>query len=537
MFQGWSQSYSKGSKFRTMNEAVSPSLGTEPYPAEAVKNQGLRPRKEQAMITTRERTDDQIVAAHRAYEQAREVSPQLRALWLAEVASALEAHADELVALGQQETHLGEARLRFELGRTAFQLRLFMDEIIHGEHLDATIDHEDPSWGMGPRPDIRRFAVPLGVVGVFGASNFPFAFSVMGGDSASALAAGCAVVHKIHEGHLQLALRTSAVVQNALDKAGAPAGLFSTIVGREAAETLVDHPLVKAIGFTGSTAGGRALFDRASRRPTPIPFYGELGSINPVFVTEQAWSARREEILTGYAASFTMGMGQFCTKPGLLFAPIDDADEIAEVLHRELATKPASPLLSPKLREGFDKALNAVRSTPGVEVLVPGDESEAPRPTVLVTTADEVRQRPEILEQEMFGPATLVIRYTPGTDLAELAALLDGQLTSTVQAEPDEDVAELLAVLRERSGRLLWNAWPTGVTVTYAQQHGGPYPATTATTTSVGTAAIGRFMRPVAYDSFPPSQLPEPIRDDNPWGIRRRVDGIWESAAGNEENV
>jgi NADP-dependent aldehyde dehydrogenase len=225
-------------------------------------------------------------------------------------------------------------------------------------------------------------------------------------------------------------------------------------------------------------------------------------------------------------------MGQFCTKPGLLFAPIDDSDDIAEVLHRELCAKQASPLLSPKLREGFDKALNAVSSTPGVEVLVAGDDSEAPRPTVLVTTAEEVRQRPEILEQEMFGPATLVIRYAPGTDLAELAALLDGQLTATVQAEPEEDVNELLAVLRERSGRLLWNAWPTGVTVTYAQQHGGPYPATTATTTSVGTAAIGRFMRPVAYDSFPPSQLPEPLRDDNPWRIRRRVDGIWEAAAG-----
>jgi acyl-CoA reductase-like NAD-dependent aldehyde dehydrogenase len=368
-------------------------------------------------------------------------------------------------------------------------------------------------------------------VGVFGASNFPFAFSVMGGDSASALAAGCAVVHKIHEGHVQLAVRTGAIVQDALEDAGAPAGLFSTVIGRQAAERLVDHPLVKAIGFTGSTAGGRALFDRASRRPAPIPFYGELGSINPVFVTEPAWNARRDEILKGYAASFTMGMGQFCTKPGLLFAPIDGADHIAEVLRRELDAKQSSPLLSPKLREGYDKALNAVSSAPGVEVLVAGDDSEAPRPTVLVTRADEVRQRPEILEQEMFGPATLVVGYAQGTDLAELAALLDGQLTATVQAEPEEEVNDLVAVLRERSGRLLWNAWPTGVTVSYAQQHGGPYPATTATTTSVGTAAIGRFMRPVAYDSFPPSQLPAPLRDDNPWRIRRRVDGVWESAA------
>jgi NADP-dependent aldehyde dehydrogenase len=290
-----------------------------------------------------------------------------------------------------------------------------------------------------------------------------------------------------------------------------------------------------AIGFTGSTAGGRALFDRASRRPHPIPFYGELGSINPVFVTEKAWSARREQILAGYAASFTLGMGQFCTKPGLLFAPVDNAQDVAEILCRELASKPSAPLLSPKLREGFDEALDAVRAASGVEVLVPGDEAEAPRPTVLLTAAEAVRQRPTILEQEMFGPATLVIQYEPGTDLAALGRLLEGQLTATVHAEPDEDVNELLTTLRERSGRLLWNAWPTGVTVTYAQHHGGPYPATTATTTSVGTAAIGRFMRPVAYDSFPASQLPEPLQDENPWRIRRRVDGSWEPAAHTEE--
>lgn len=481
------------------------------------------------MMTSPEATEKQIVAAHRAYEQARDVEPQVRSRWLEAIAAALETHADELVSLGHQETHLEEGRLRFELRRSVFQLRLFIAEIMHGEHLDATIDHADPTWGMGPRPDIRRYSVPLGVVGVFGASNFPFAFSVIGGDSASALAAGCAVVHKIHEGHLSLAVRTGAIVQDALERAGAPDGLFSTIVGRQAAELLVDHPLVKAIGFTGSTSGGRALFDRASRRPVPIPFYGELGSINPVFVTEQAWSARRKEILAGYAASFTMGMGQFCTKPGLLFAPVTDIQEVAEFLHQELASKPASPLLSPKLREGYDKALNAVRSTPGVDVLVPGDESVAPRPTVLLTTADDVRRRPAILEQEMFGPGTLVIRYEQGTDLAALARLLEGQLTATMQAEPDEDVTELLAELRERSGRLLWNAWPTGVTVSYAQHHGGPYPATTATTTSVGTGAIGRFMRPVAYDSFPARQLPAPLQDNNPWRIRRRVNGSWES--------
>jgi acyl-CoA reductase-like NAD-dependent aldehyde dehydrogenase len=488
------------------------------------------------MKTTAEQASAQIAAAHAAYGQARDLDPKGRGVWLEAIAAALESHADELVALGQQETHLDEGRLRFELRRSVFQLRLFKDETVRGEHLGATIDHSDPSWGMGPRPDIRRVNVPLGVVAVFGASNFPFAFSVMGGDSASALAAGCAVVHKIHEGHLQLALRTGAIVMEALEGAGAPAGLFSTVVGRDAAGVLIDHPLVKAVGFTGSTAGGRALFDRASRRPAPIPFYGELGSINPVFVTEKAWAARGEEILAGYAASFTMGMGQFCTKPGLLFAPVADAEHAAGLLQRELEAKHSAPLLSPKLREGFDGALQAVRSAPGVTVMVAGDESEAPRPTVLMTTAEAVKERPELLEQEMFGPATLVVQYAPDTDLTELAALMEGQLTATVHAEPDEDLGALLAVLRERSGRLVFNAWPTGVTVTYAQNHGGPYPATTAAgTTSVGTAAIGRFMRPVAYDSFPASQLPAPLQDENPWGITRRVNGAWETAQQNEE--
>ena len=482
--------------------------------------------------TSAEQAAAQIDGAHKAYEQSRDETPQTRAAWLEALAAGLEQHADELVGIAGRETHLAEGRLRFELKRSVFQLRLFADEVLRGENLDATIDHADPEWGMGPRPDIRKVNVPLGVVGVFGASNFPFAFSVMGGDSASALAAGCAVVHKIHDGHIELGLRTGEIAAESLTAAGAPAGLFSTVRGRAAAEALVDHPLVMAVGFTGSTAGGRALFDRASRRPVPIPFYGELGSINPVFVTEEAWNQRKDEILAGYAGSFTMGMGQFCTKPGLLFAPADDSEDIAQVLGRELAGKPTAPLLSPRLREGFDEALAGVRNTEGVDVLIDGNGDEAPSPTVLLTAADVVREQPELLEQEMFGPASLIIQYKPGTDLAELATLLQGQLTATVQAEPDEDLAGLLTVLREKSGRVLWNAWPTGVTVTYAQQHGGPYPATTASnTTSVGTAAIRRFMRPVAYDSFPSSQLPPALRDENPWGIGRRVDGRWDHPA------
>jgi acyl-CoA reductase-like NAD-dependent aldehyde dehydrogenase len=468
-----------------------------------------------------------VQAAQAAFEKARAADPLTRASWLDAVASGLDNDADELVAVAAQETHLGEARLRGELKRTTFQLRLFAAEIRQGEHFDATIDHADPDWGMGPRPDLRRYNVPIGVVGVFGASNFPFAFSVMGGDSASALAAGCAVVHKAHDGHLELALRTAATVVAALNDAGAPSGLFSLVTGRPAAEALVDHPLVKAIGFTGSTAGGRALFNRAAARPEPIPFFGELGGINAVFVTGNAWATRRDEILAGYAGSFTLGMGQFCTKPGLLFIPGGQSDSVRAALSGALADFPAAPLLSERLHEGYADAVRKLRDTAGVEVLVDGGFAGTPSPTVLHTTAAAVRNDPSILRQEMFGPASLVVEYRNESELPGLAELLEGQLTATLQAEPDDDVSDLAAGLADISGRVLWNGWPTGVTVSYAQHHGGPYPATTSATTSVGTAAIRRFLRPLAYQSFPNGRLPEPLQDANPWNVPQRVDGAW----------
>ncbi|WP_104136541.1 aldehyde dehydrogenase (NADP(+)) [Cryobacterium sp. Y62] len=472
--------------------------------------------------------EQQIEAAHSAFTASRDVTPHVRASWLEAIAAACEAHADELVALAQAETHLADNRLGGELRRTVFQLRLYIAEILAGENLDATIDHVDVAWGMGPRPDIRRVNIPLGVVGVFGASNFPFAFSVLGGDTASALAAGCAVVHKIHEGHEELGRRTGEVAIEALRTAGAPEHLLSTVTGRDAAEALVDHPLTRAVGFTGSTRGGRALLDRIAARDRPIPFYGELGSINPVFATERAWALRGDEILTAYAQSFTMGMGQFCTKPGLLFAPTN-RDQVVRVMGIHVAQGQRTPLLTARLRAGFDSVLDEMCATEGIEVVLAGDFAESPAPTVLLTTAEVIRANPAILEREMFGPATLVIRYKPGEDLAALATLLDGQLTASVQAQAEEDIDPLLAVLREKSGRVLWNEWPTGVTVSYAQHHGGPYPATTAErTTSVGPAAIARFMRPVAYQGFPSVQLPPSLQDENPWQISRRVDGHWQ---------
>ncbi|WP_269048411.1 aldehyde dehydrogenase (NADP(+)) [Paenarthrobacter sp. Z7-10] len=471
--------------------------------------------------------DSIVNAAQAAFLLGRGADLRTRSAWLEAVAAALEADAGVLVPLAARETHLGLTRLQGELKRTIFQLRLFASEIRSGEHLDATIDHADPQWGMGPRPDLRRMNVPLGVVGVFGASNFPFAFSVMGGDTASALAAGCSVVYKAHEGHPELSVRTAETVQRGLLEGGAPQALFTLVTGRAAAEALVDHPLVKAIGFTGSTAGGRALAQRASSRAEPIPFYGELGGINAVFVTAKAWSARRDTILTGYAGSLSLGMGQFCTKPGLLFVPAGATAEASGVLNRALADFEPAPLLTERLHEGYTNAVEHLSDQPGVQRIVEGNFEPAPLPTVLHAASSAVFDQPELLRQEMFGPASLIIEYATESELTALAGLLEGQLTTTIQAEEDDDVNDLAARLTDISGRVLWNGWPTGVTVSYAQHHGGPYPATTTTTTSVGTAAVRRFLRPVAFQDFPHARLPEALQDPNPWSVPQRIDGVW----------
>ncbi|SEB54677.1 NADP-dependent aldehyde dehydrogenase [Paramicrobacterium humi] len=483
------------------------------------------------MSTTIEQLDRIVRTAHEAFAAARDVAPRTRANWLEAIATALEGAGDELLALAHEETHLPEGRLRGELARTVFQIRLFADEVLRGEPLDATIDHVDPSWGMGPRPDLRRVNFPLGVVGVFGSSNFPFAFSVMGGDSVSGLAAGCGVVHKIHDAHEKLGQRTAEIVIQALQAAGAPRGLFATVIGRPAGEELVTHRLVRAIGFTGSTQVGRLLLDRAAARPEPIPFYGELASINPVFVTQRAWQARKEEILREYVGSYTLGMGQFCTKPGLLFVPQLDM-ATSRILQAAVAAVQPAQMLTSALAGGYRKVRDEMRHRPKVEVLVAGDDGDSPAPTLLTTSVAAVLENRDILAEEMFGPASIIVQYDDESQLTQVAATLDGQLTTTVQAEPGEQLTELISELQARSGRVIWNAWPTGVTVTYAQQHGGPYPATTAAgTTSVGTAAVRRFLRPVSYQGFPDEALPLALQENNPWGIMRRVDGEWQHAS------
>ena len=468
-----------------------------------------------------------LADAATAYDSWAQTSRADRARVLNAVAERLDAAADELVAVAQVETHLPEGRLRGELKRTTFQLRLFGEVLTEGGYLDARIDHADPHWPMGaPRPDLRRQLEPLGPVVVFAASNFPFAFSVAGGDTAAALAAGCSVVLKAHSGHPQLSQRTGELVVEALQAAGAPDGLFAVIFGTESGRIALLDPRVKAGSFTGSIPGGRALFDLASSRPEPIPFYGELGSTNPVFVTEHADAARAEAIAEQFLGSMTMGAGQFCTKPGVLLVP--EGSSIPAVL-QGLAKPAAAPLLNQRIQSGYVSVLDERLSHPDITVLARDDAALAdpPSPTLLQTGIDALLGDLEGLFAECFGPTAVIVTYAEESQLLEVARVIDGQLTATIIGEGDEAVLpELVRLLARRAGRLLWNQWPTGVSVTYAQQHGGPYPATTAAgTTSVGTAAITRFLRPVAYQGFPQGLLPDELTDDPQTSIPRRVNG------------
>lgn len=447
-----------------------------------------------------------------------------RARALRSVADTLDGAADELVPVAMAEAHYPEARCRGELGRTTFQLRLFADVLEEGEYLEAMIDQADPDWGT-PRPDVRRLLVPLGPVVVFGASNFPFAFSTAGGDSASALAAGCPVVVKAHPGHPELARLTAELVVAALADAGAPEGVFALVSGFEAGKCAVTHPLTRAVGFTGSIPGGRALYDLAVSRPEPIPFYGELGSVNPVFVTRAAMAARGEGILEGYAGSATMGSGQFCTKPGVVFVP--EGAEL-DALATDFEGRAAAPLLNERVAEGFARGVDELTGHPATEVLVQGrGTGEGWSPTLLRTDLDSLLEHSEVLLAECFGPATLVVAYPDERRLLEVGGVLHGQLTVTVHGEEDDPMAPaLLALGASVAGRVVWNGWPTGVAVTHAMTHGGPYPATTAPLhTSVGSTAIRRFLRPVTYQSVPQPLLPPELRDGNPLAVPRRVNG------------
>ena len=467
-----------------------------------------------------------------------------RARALVRIADALEAAKTELVDIALRETGLTEARLTGEVTRTAVQLRLFADTIVDGGYLDARIDHADADFALGARPDIRRTHLPLGPVINFSASNFPFAFSVMGGDSAAVLAAGCPLIVKAHSSHAELSDATAAVATEAIRAAGLPEGSFQLIHGRQAGVDVLRDPRIAAGAFTGSIRVGRLLADIAAARPAPIPFFGELGSVNPVFITRDAITERADEIASGYLASVSGSAGQLCTKPGFAFVPEDGGLDAA--IARAAGEFPEHRLLDPRIAQSFDERRSAILATPGVRAVIAGgvrfdDAGQGwATPTIAAVSLDAFRAGREALLEESFGPLSVLVEVPSGTDLAALMPeFYEGNLSGTIHlgaaeaagtSENTDALRALVAALANQVGRVLFNGWSTGVAVTPAQQHGGPWPATTNdASTSVGTAAITRFLRPVAFQNAPAALLPEALQDANPLGIPQSIAPAGES--------
>jgi len=472
--------------------------------------------------------------AAKAFVEFRQWSGPKRAELLKKIAELLEGHGAEIVARANPETALPEGRLQGELARTCFQLRLCAVAAASGLAVGARIDHAAPDRKPLPKPDLRSMMIPLGPVVVFSASNFPLAFSVAGGDTAAALAAGCPVIVKPHHGHLGTSEIVGKLVQEAAQACGAPEGVFSLLYGdgRELGISLVKHPLVKAVGFTGSRAGGRALMDAAAARPEPIPVYAEMGSINPVFLLRGALTERAEQIATGLHASVTLGVGQFCTNPGLVFVESGAAaKQFLAKLQGLMAGTPPATMLTSGLWSAYQRGVEKFSKMAGVECLTKasngtGDGAQAGAALFLTTAAQFLGNHS--LMEEVFGPSTLIVECASPEQLVAVADQLEGQLTATIHAQANELQLHkpLLESLSFKAGRLVFNGFPTGVEVAHAMTHGGPYPATSdGRSTSVGTRAIERFLRPVSFQSYPDASLPLELMEANPLGLSRLVDG------------
>ncbi|NRG43027.1 aldehyde dehydrogenase (NADP(+)) [Rathayibacter sp. VKM Ac-2835] len=472
--------------------------------------------------------------ATEAFDSYRSTLPEQRAAFLETIADNIarigEALADRIVA----ETGLPRARAVQETGRTTGQLRLFAAVLREGNYHDARIDSALPDRTPLPRADIRLRKIPLGPVAVFGASNFPLAFSVAGGDTASALAAGCPVIVKAHGAHPGTAELVGRAIVAAVAANGLHPGVFALVFGRgnEIGTRLVQHPAITAVGFTGSRRGGLALVDAAARRPVPIPVYAEMSSINPVFVLPSALDDAARVLGEAWAGSLTLGAGQFCTNPGLLFlADGPGADAFLAGASEAVAAASAAPMLTAGIADAFADGAAAFAGHDSVTTIATGTNDAsiavAGLPQVYEVNAATFRADP-VLQEEVFGPAGLVIRVADASAMTDLLESMEGQLTVTVHSDgTDDGVRELVATAEQRAGRILFNGWPTGVEVGHAMVHGGPFPATSnARTTSVGTLAMDRFLRPVSYQSFPAALLPPELADDNPLGLWRQHDGV-----------
>ncbi|MDQ2092293.1 aldehyde dehydrogenase (NADP(+)) [Marimonas arenosa] len=441
-----------------------------------------------------------------------------RAAFLNAIADEIEARRDAITEIGTSETGLPDARLEGERGRTTGQLRLFASHILTGDYLDRRHDEAQPDRRPLPRPDIKMVQRPIGPVAVFGASNFPLAFSTAGGDTAAALAAGCPVVVKGHSAHPGTGEIVAEAIHSAIATCGVPPGVFSLIQGgkRDVGQALVQHPLINAVGFTGSLAGGRALFDLCAQRDNPIPFFGELGSVNPMFLLPEALKVRGGAIADGWAGSLTMGAGQFCTNPGIAVV-IDgaEADAFIEAVTKALEPVGAQTMLTDGIAAAYRGGRDRVAGTTGVrEVLTSVCDLRNATPYLFATTGKEWLAN-EILGEEVFGPLGLIVRVTDEAEMLTVAQSLQGQLTCTLHMDSaDSDMAQsLMPILERKAGRVLANGYPTGVEVCDAMVHGGPYPASTNFgATSVGTLSIRRFLRPVCYQNMPDDLLPGDLR-------------------------
>lgn len=472
----------------------------------------------ESMAMSRESTASEI--AHVTESASRAAAPyaalpaESRAAFLDRIAECLESVGGTLLATASRESHLpATPRLSGELARTCAQFRMFAELIRSDDWLDVRIVMGDPDRKPVPKPELRRLLIPLGPVAVFGASNFPLAYSVPGGDTASALAAGCPVVAKAHPAHPETSQLAADAILKAAAETGMPEGVFGLVWGgAEAGETLVSDPRIAAVGFTGSLRAGRALYNRAAARPRPIPVYAEMGSVNPVFLLPGALSARSEAIASGYAESVTASAGQFCTNPGVVVG-VDgaDFDGFVDALASQLKQIPSAAMLTTGITEAYTEGVERRKAQPGVAVAC---DAGGTGPSLFRVKATEFLENPS-LREEVFGPSAIAVACESVPQFHEIAEALEGQLTATIHFEEGDlpAVRSVLPKLTTIAGRIIANGFPTGVEVNAAQTHGGPYPATTdSRTTSVGTAAILRFVRPISYQNFPRSLLPDCLR-------------------------
>lgn len=469
--------------------------------------------------------------AQRAFVTIKSKTVAEKAAFLEAMAIQIENIKSELIPMASRESNLPEGRITGELGRTLGQIRLFANLIKEGSWVEATVDHADPDRAPAPKPDIRRMLRPLGPVVVFGASNFPLAFSTAGGDTVSALAAGCPVIYKAHPAHPETSKLVAAAIRDAAKKSDMPEDIFQHVEGGiTLGQDLAKHPMAKAIAFTGSYAGGKALFDTAAAREEPIPVYAEMGSVNPIFAFEGKLSKQLEALAAAYVGSLTLGVGQFCTNPGLIFVPESKSDAFAEAVGETIAAVAAAPMLHDGIAKTYKDRIATLMEKDKltwVHAATASDLTHGSPALAKVTATDWISD--EAFQEEVFGPFGILVTYENASQLPEIAESLKGQLTCTLWAEDAElaENAEFLALIEEKCGRLLFKGAPTGVEVGFAMQHGGPFPSTSdSRSTSVGVYAIKRFVRPVAFQDMPETLLPEELKESNPLGIWRTLDGV-----------